>query len=64
MQQFGFNQNWITGLINYKVSENLKISVGMMQQYFKKSDGIHYENNPTIQFGIGYKFDFRKNESK
>jgi hypothetical protein len=60
IQQFNFDQNWITGLVNYKFTDKLKVSVGMMQQYVRKADGIHYENNPTIQLGIGYKFDFRR----
>ncbi len=61
---FNFNQNWDTFLLNYKPNPSLKISGGIMYQYLRKPDGIHYEANPTIQFGIGYKLDFRKKEKQ
>ncbi len=55
-----FNQNWSTFLLNYQLNSTFKVSGGIMYQYLRKSDGIHYEGNPSIQFGIGYKLDFRK----
>jgi hypothetical protein len=58
-----FNQNWIFGALVFNLNKNLSFTGGFMNQYFIKGDRIHIESNPSIQFGVGYKLDFRKKDN-
>ncbi|MBL4592483.1 MAG: DUF2490 domain-containing protein [Flavobacteriales bacterium] len=51
------NQNWLYGGLGYKIIPNGSIQLGYMNQVVKKGDGIHFENNHTLQITIGYKFE-------
>ncbi len=50
------NQNWLYAGLGYKLSPKVTIQLGYMNRIIKKGDGIHYENNQTIQFTIGFEF--------
>lgn len=56
LMPLSFNQNWLYGGVGYKVSERGRLQLGYMHQLIRKSDGIHYESNPTIQFTAEYQF--------
>jgi len=56
----GLNQNWLYAGLGYKINSRANFQIGYMNQLVKKGDGIHYENNQTIQVTIGY--DFFKHE--
>tara|TARA_R110001592_G_scaffold181715_3_gene424544 strand:- start:1004 stop:1759 length:756 start_codon:yes stop_codon:yes gene_type:complete len=50
------NQNWAYVGFGYKFNSQGKLQLGYMNQLIKKGDGIHYENNHTLQFTIAYEF--------
>lgn len=57
-----FNQNWLYGGISAKLQNGLSLKLGYMNQYLVKGDGMRVENNHTLQVGVGYNFDFRKDK--
>lgn len=50
------NQNWLYGGFGYKFSDKINLEAGYMNQLIKKGDNVHFENNPTTQVTLGYKF--------
>ncbi len=51
------NQNWLYLGIDYKPSSKVNIEFGVMDQIIQKSNGSHYESNPTLQCSIGVNFE-------
>ena len=49
------NQNWFYLGAGYHFSDIGTVQVGFMDQLIRKGDGVHYENNPTVQCTIGFK---------
>lgn len=59
MMPTSFNQNWAYIGFGYKFNTHGNLQLGYMNQSIKKGDGIHYENNHTLQFTIVYEL-FKK----
>lgn len=52
----GLNQNRIYTGFGFKFTKRGNVQLGFMQQLIKNADGIHSENNYTLQRSIGYAF--------
>ena len=46
------NQNWLYAGFGYKFMPHANVQLGYMNRVIRKGDGIHYENNHTLQFTI------------
>lgn len=57
------NQNWLYLGVGYKFSDIGNVQIGFMDQVIRKGDGIHYENNPTLQCTVGFEFGKKKTET-
>ncbi len=53
------DQNWIYAALGYQFNAQGNIQLGFLDQYLLKPDGVHVENNPTLQVGFFYNLDFR-----
>ena len=47
-----FDQNWAYGGLDYMLTKHVSVSVGYMNQYLTKPDGIRTENNHTLIVGL------------
>lgn len=47
-----FDQNRISGSFGFTFNGKYTISLGYLNQYILKADGIHCENNHTLQFSL------------
>ena len=47
-----FDQNWAYGGFDYTINPHMSVSLGYMNQYLTKPDGVRTENNHTILLGI------------
>ncbi|MCG8576524.1 MAG: DUF2490 domain-containing protein [Flavobacteriales bacterium] len=54
------NQNWLYLGVGYRFSDIGNVQVGFMDQLIKKGDGVHYENNPTIQCSVSFELGRKK----
>ncbi|MCB0756350.1 MAG: DUF2490 domain-containing protein, partial [Flavobacteriales bacterium] len=50
-----FDQNWAYLGVGFKLNTRGTIKLGYLDAFIRKSDGVHFEHNPTVQFSIGYK---------
>lgn len=55
-----FDQNRLYIALGYQLLPATNIQAGYMDQLIFKGDGIHYENNHTLQVSISHNLDFRK----
>ncbi len=58
-----FDQNRAYIGLGYKFNKIKTISLGYMNQYILKRDGINVESNHTLMLGFNYSFDFSKKKS-
>ncbi|MFN4233892.1 MAG: DUF2490 domain-containing protein [Bacteroidia bacterium] len=58
-----FDQNRLFFALGYQILPSTNIQLGYMNHLVFKNDGIHYENNNTLQIALTHNFDFRKKES-
>lgn len=58
-----FNQNWAYLGAGFKFNQRGTIELGYFDPFIRKSDGVHFEHNPTIQFSFGYSIG-KKEKSK
>ncbi|MFN9800045.1 MAG: DUF2490 domain-containing protein, partial [Bacteroidota bacterium] len=52
------DQNRLYGGIGYQVKPGRTIQAGYLNQLIAKADGIHFENNHTIQISFNWTMDF------
>lgn len=55
-----FDQNRMYLGLGYKVNKDADVQLGYLNQFIEKSDGIHKENNHTLQATLTYNIDFSK----
>jgi hypothetical protein len=49
-----FDQNWAYLGAGFKFNTRGTVQLGYFDAFIRKSDGVHFEHNPTVQFSIGY----------
>jgi hypothetical protein len=69
--QFGRNigrnildQNRLYFALGWRIDKDRNIQAGYLNQYVVKPDGVHAERNHTLQLGITWNLDLRKNTEK
>ena len=55
-----FDQNRLYLALGWRFTKDTNIQVGYMNQFIEKSDGVHKENNHTLQVALTYNIDFSK----
>ena len=55
-----FDQNRAYIALGYKISDAAAIEAGYLNQIVQKANGIAFEYNHTLQLGLTYNIDFRK----
>ncbi len=55
-----FDQNRASIALGYRFNALCNLQLGYMNQFVQKSDGVHKEDNHTLQVAITYNIDFRK----
>jgi Protein of unknown function (DUF2490) len=53
-----FDQNRLSFALGWRFNKNFNTQLGYLNQFAEKGDGIHKENNHTLQIGIVYNIDF------
>lgn len=63
-----FDQNRLYLALGWRFNHHCNLQLGYMNQFIQKSDGMHKENNHTLQVSITYNLDFtemgKKDEKK
>jgi hypothetical protein len=49
-----FDQNWAYLGAGFKFNQRGTVQLGYFDPFIRKSDGVHYEHNPSIQFSVEY----------
>jgi hypothetical protein len=55
-----FDQNRAYIALGYRFNHHCNLQLGYMNQFIEKSDGVHKEDNHTLQVAITYNLDFMK----
>lgn len=55
-----FDQNRAYLALGYKISDAASVEVGYLNHIVQKANGIVFEHNHTLQVGLTYNIDFRK----
>jgi hypothetical protein len=55
-----FDQNRLYLAFGWRFTKDTNIQLGYMNQFIEKSDGLHKENNHTLQVAITHNLDFSK----
>lgn len=55
-----FDQNRTFLALGYQILPTSNVQAGYMHHLVFKADGVHYENNHTLQISLNHNFDFRK----
>lgn len=55
-----FDQNRLYLALGWRFNKDTNIQMGYMNQFIEKSDGVHKENNHTLQVALTYNIDFSK----
>lgn len=58
-----FDQNRLYIALGYQLLPTTNIQLGYLNHLVFKADGIHYENNHTLQISLTHNFDFRKKDT-
>jgi hypothetical protein len=58
-----FDQNRLYFALGYQILPTTNIQAGYLNHLVFKADGIHYENNHTLQISLTHNFDFRKKDT-
>lgn len=58
-----FDQNRLYIALGYQLLPTTNIQLGYLNHLVFKTDGIHYENNHTLQISLTHNFDFRKKDT-
>ncbi|MFN7013619.1 MAG: DUF2490 domain-containing protein, partial [Bacteroidia bacterium] len=59
-----FDQNRLYLAVGYQIENTTNIQIGYLNQLIFKADGLHFENNHSLQIALTHNFDFRKNDLK
>lgn len=54
-----YDQNRLYGALGYQLGKSSNLQVGYLNQNIQKSDGIHFENNHTLQVAFTQNLNFR-----
>lgn len=55
-----FDQNRLYLAFGWRFNKDTNVQLGYMNQFIEKADGVHKENNHTMQVSINYNIDFTK----
>lgn len=58
-----FDQNRLYFALGYQILPTTNLQAGYLNHLVFKADGIHYENNHTLQISLTHNFDFRKKDT-
>ena len=57
-------QNRLYFALGWQIKSNVNVQLGYLNQFVLKGDGLHKENNHTLQTSLTYNIDFRKAQAE